>query len=316
MLQSCMQFTDEKLQDIISLLKDKLLTQDSVSFEVLNPDVGCFYSGEKFVGNGDTYIYRGYKNWVDLAQSLQCRMSTPKQSSRHTVAITYHKLQQDSFHDTKVDDISEKYGSDSKFALIDKSQESAFLYYYLQALSYSGMKDKSKILNLGINRADEFVIIKDMLQEDFNSKEFVGIDFSNSAIQQAKERFANYNNVKFYTHDINELKTLGLGRFDMLISIGTLQSTTLNLKPLFMSLVQEHLTQDASIILGFPNSRWIGKELVYGAKVPNYKDSELGVMLSDVMFCKKYLQQKKYRVRVFGKDYIFLSATKIGCCDE
>ena len=60
-----------------------------------------------------------------------------------------------------------------------------------------------------------------------------------------------------------------------------------------MKLVQEYLRKDAAIILGFPNSRWMGGEMVYGAKVPNYTMSEMGHLFSDVIFCKKYLQQKK-----------------------
>jgi len=138
----------------------------------------------------------------------------------------------------------------------------------------------------------------------------VGIDHSESAIAYAKEIFPE-NNVNFYSEDINNLDALKLGQFDLLISIGTLQSPSINFKPFFMKLVQEYLTKDAAIILGFPNSRWMGGELVYGAKVPNYAMSEMGHLFSDVIFCKKYLQQKKFRVTLTGKQYIFLTATKI-----
>ncbi len=78
-----------------------------------------------------------------------------------------------------------------------------------------------------------------------------------------------------------------------------------------MSLVQHYLEKDAAIILGFPNSRWIGGEMIYGAKAPNYAMSEMSLLFNDVMFCKKYLQQKKFRVTLTGKQYIFLTATKI-----
>lgn len=42
----------------------------------------------------------------------------------------------------------------------------------------------------------------------------------------------------FYTEDINQLDSLDLGRFDLLISIGTMQSPSINFKLFFMSLVQ------------------------------------------------------------------------------
>jgi len=110
--------------------------------------------------------------------------------------------------------------------------------------------------------------------------------------------------------DIGKLDT-GLGRFDLLITIATLQSVDSNFKKLFMDLVQQLLTKEASIIMGFPNSRWIDGELIYGAKVPHSKDSDLSTLIKDIYFCKKYLQQHHYRVKIFGKEYIFLVATKI-----
>ena len=79
-----------------------------------------------------------------------------------------------------------------------------------------------------------------------------------------------------------------------------------------MSLVQKYLTPNGAFILGFPNSRWIDNELIYGAKAPNYPYSEMSLLFNDVIFAKKYLQQKKFRVTITGREYIFLTATKIG----
>jgi hypothetical protein len=78
-----------------------------------------------------------------------------------------------------------------------------------------------------------------------------------------------------------------------------------------MKLVQEYLTQNGALILGFPNSRWMGGEMIYGAKAPNYPYSEMTLLYKDVYYCKKYLQQKKFRVTLTGKDYVFLTATSI-----
>ena len=125
-----------------------------------------------------------------------------------------------------------------------------------------------------------------------------------------KKRFPE-KNMYFYTKDINDLDTLKLGQFDLLISIGTLQSPSINFKPFFMTLVQNYLKKDSALILGFPNSRWFGGEIIYGAKAPNYTMNEMSILFNDIIFAKKYLQQKKYRVTLTGKYYIFLTATKI-----
>jgi trans-aconitate methyltransferase len=140
---------------------------------------------------------------------------------------------------------------------------------------------------------------------------FVGIDHAKSALEEARERFPE-TNVTFHAHDINQLETLDLGTFDLLISIGTLQSPGIHFKPLLMNLVQHYLSRDSALILGFPNSRWRDGEMLYGAKAAHYNFSEMGVVLEDILFAKRYLQQKKYRVMITGKHYLFLTAVRIG----
>jgi len=216
---------------------------------------------------------------------------------------------QQSFHQDKGLG-KEKYGNNSSFSLINKNEEPSFIHSYTQALFNVNIKAKKNILNLGVNRGDEFEVIKNILtKEEFEKLNLVGVDYSASAITLAKQRFAK--NAIFYTHDINDLDKLALEKTDLLISIGTLQSSSINFKLLFMSLVQNYLKKDGSIILGFPNCRWIGGEMIYGAKAKNYSFSELSVLHKDIYFCKKYLQQKKYRVTITGKNYLFLTATKI-----
>ena len=114
----------------------------------------------------------------------------------------------------------------------------------------------------------------------------------------------------FYSHDINDLDALSLEPSDLIISIGTLQSPGINYKPFLQTLIQEHLNRDGAIILGFPNSRWIDGEMIYGAKMRNYKESDLSLVLSDIDYAKRYLQQKKFTVRISGKEYIFLTAVR------
>ena len=305
-----MTFTTQTMQEIIPYLQTRLKDQGKISFKVLDPDLEEGYAGKEVIVEGKRYIYRGYKAWVDLAELLKCKMLTPQKQDNTLVCIHFKKLNTDSFH-TDIQE-SEKYGTTSHFAQIHKMEEPAFLYYYQQALGNVKVEERKWILNLGVNRGDEFEVIKKRLDTDtYKDIEFVGIDHSQSAIAYAKKLFPE-ENMTFYTHDITALERLTLGRFDLLISIGTLQSPSINFKPFFMSLVQNYLEKDAAIILGFPNSRWVGGEMLYGAKAPNYAMSEMSLLFNDVIFCKKYLQQKNYRVTITGKQYIFLTATKIG----
>lgn len=306
-------FTNQSMFDITNVLqKDQEKSKkEIIEFEVLNPDLySSIYSGEVVCINNIKYIYRSYKAWVDLSQKIYCRMLTPVINSEETVIIRFEKLNlEDSFHKVKLEK-KEKYGIDSTFSLINKNEEPEVLLTYLQALKNVKIESKKRILNLGINSGEEFELIKDYLEE-FNNIEFVGIDYCKSAIEQAKEKFKENKNVSFYAYDINNLSDLSLEKFDLIISIGTLQSSNLDFNKVFMNIVQNYLKKDGSMILGFPNCRWIDGEIIYGAKAPNYSFSEMSILFKDAYFCKKYLQQKKFRVTLTGKYYIFLTATSI-----
>jgi SAM-dependent methyltransferase len=308
-----LRFTNESMLDISTYLKSEFdKGETKVVFEVLNPDslVGA-YAGKTVPIENRTYIYRGYKTWTDLAELLFCRMLTPTRVDKDIVCLRFEKLDlEDSFH--KSEGAQEKYGVDSPFFQIHKNEEPAFLLPYKHALENVKIGKRRRVLDLGVNSGDEFALVKAIsAEEDYSNTEFVGIDYSASAIAFAQKRFPE-DNVRFIEHDINKLDELELGRFDLIISIGTFQSPNIDFKPFFMSLVQNYLRLDGAIILGFPNCRWMGGEMIYGAKVPNYAYSEMGMLYSDVIYCKKYLQQKKFRVTLTGKDYVFLTATKIG----
>ncbi len=308
-------FTTQSMQDVMTWFTSQVKhceVGECISFETLDPDLGEGYAGEQLCIEKIDYVYRSYKAWVDLAELLLCKMMTPEKSTYPLVKMCFKKLEiQSSFHLDTQSPKEEKYGIDSSFSQINKMEEPAFLYYYTQALRNATLNKKTRILNLGINTGDEFSVIKNSLDAHaYENISLVGVDHSKTAIRYASNCFPE-ENVSFYAHDINDLDSLNLGRFDLLISIGTLQSPSIHFKPFFMSLVQNYLEKDAAIILGFPNSRWIGGEMIYGAKAPNYVMSEMSLLFDDVIFCKKYLQQHKFRVTLTGKQYVFLTATKI-----
>ncbi len=305
------------MPEIITIAKRELAKiEDSgiFEFEVLNPDMGIgLYAGETVELDGKDYIHHSIKAWSSLAELLSCRILLPIANSKHTIIIRYQKLNTiDSFHQNHTNEMTEKYGDSSIFARINKLEEPTFIWAYHKALESVKIEKRKQVLDLGINRADEFMAIKNYLSIDiFESITFTGIDYSASAIEYAKQSLA-YPNINLICHDINKLNSLDLGKHDLIISIGTLQSPGIETKPLVMSLVQEYLTKDGAIIFGFPNSRWSDGELIYGAKAPNYPYPEMSLVIKDIYWIKKYLQQHKFRVTVTGREYLFLTATRIG----
>ena len=118
------------------------------------------------------------------------------------------------------------------------------------------------------------------------------------------------DNYIFYNEDISKISSLNIPRQDIVISIGTLQSPELDGKAVLRYIVQNLIKDNGSIILGFPNSRYIDREVVYGAKTKNYTESNLNLLIKDISFYKKYLQQHKFKVITFGKYYVFLVAKR------
>jgi SAM-dependent methyltransferase len=281
-------FTNYKLFDILNIIQKEikqLKIHSILEFKISNPN---------------------YKDLVDMAQIFYCEMLNPIIIDTNNIIVRYKKLNQNSSFHKDIDD-TEKYGINSNFATINKNNHTSFLYYYLQSLKLIELNSRIRILNLGINSGEEFEIIK-KYSNNFKNQELIGIDYCQSAIQKAKENFKD-ENINFIQADIKDIDKLNLGKFDLVISIGTLQSTNLNFNILFQDIVQKYLKKNGAIILGFPNCRWIDSQMVYGAKMKNYNFPESSLVFKDVIFCKKYLQQKRFKVNIIGKDYIFLIAT-------
>jgi trans-aconitate methyltransferase len=317
-------FTDENLYELHRWLAEQLaalFAGDSVAFEVPNPDLGAaqsLYSGQRVsLDDGRVVVYRGMKTWVDLAELLGCRLLTPEvlDSQAPYVRLRMQKLDtSDAFHDVQAAEglpANEKYGVQSRFSRIDKLEEPSYVLTLRAAIERVDLQSGARVLDLGVNDGQELALFRSVYGEArFEQLSFVGVDHSASALARAAERFASH--CQFIQHDINEIAKLALGRFDLLFSIATLHSPGIReSKKLFMQLIQEHLTPSGAVILGFPNCRWAGGEVSYGAQSKNHNFRELSLLFKDVDFCKRYLQQHRFRVTLTGKYYVVLTATKL-----
>ena len=183
-------FSNISMLEIINIIKSQNL--DRFKFKAINPDIKSgVYSGTKIEIDGKEYIYRSLKNWINLAEIFKYKPLLPKKVDRYFVEFEFVKLKDKSFHNTNSS--KDKYGTDSEFAKINKQEESSFLYYYLESLNEVDINSCQNILNLGINRGDEFVTIKEYLKSNFYQKNFTGVDYSQSAISEAKKVLIDKN---------------------------------------------------------------------------------------------------------------------------
>ena len=310
-------FTDQPLLQVIRYLTEQASSAtggEIFAIETCRPECkGSRYEGSRITVGGIPVRARSLCAWTDLAETVGCRLLTPSPMDDNWMKLSFQKLEPNaSWHDAEAVSVTEKYGVDSTFSDIDKREDPSFLDGFSKSLTMVSPKAGDSVLNLGINTGDEFALLEDLLPKAlFETLQLVGVDHCASAVGCAKDRFPA-ENIQFLCGDINRLESLDLpSRFDLITSIGTLQSPGIETKRVFMSLIQNHLTDRGSVLFGFPNCRYVDGEIVYGAKTKNYSEPELSLLIKDIHFAKKYLQQHRFKVRIFGKHYLFLAGIRL-----
>lgn len=303
-------FTDEPLALVISTLEAQLGTLgtgERVTFFALDPDLGAGrFAGEPTEVGGVRYRHRPLRVWLELAERLGCRLHTPERDG-NLVKLSLSKLGVASWHgENSMAESGDAYGQDSGFARVQKLEEPTFWLDYTEALERVALKPQSRVLSLGVGRGDELVPFETLFA-DYDLS-FVGIDHSASALGSARERFPD-DNYRFIQADLGE-RGLELGRFDLVVSIATFQSPGVQGHTLIREVVQHHLSEHGSLILALPNCRYRDGEISYGAKLKNFTQPELSLVVKDLAFYRKYLQQHRFRVFVTGKYYLFLTAVR------
>ncbi|WP_034343390.1 class I SAM-dependent methyltransferase [Deinococcus misasensis] len=296
-------FGSEPLFQVISEIQNKLLEAEKVSFQVLDPDPFLGHYAGETVKIGETpYLYHPLRVWMDLADRLDCHMQVPEKHPPF-MKVTFQRRKSRGRDRTPSAD-PEKYGAHTEFQRIHKLAEPCFVLDALQALQSLNLPDGARVLDLGVNTAEELHLLNWAYPE--HTFEVLGIDHSESALQVARERFPEH---QFRVADINHLPE-DLGQFDLILSIGTLQSANIEVEAVFRRLLK-HIKGGGHWLLGFPNCRYVDGEVSYGARMVNYRDPELSLLFKDVAFFRRYFQKHRYHVNVTGKYDMLVTARSL-----
>jgi SAM-dependent methyltransferase len=301
--------------------------------DVLDPDLGRgLHAGERLVVDGVEYVHRPFRVWVDLAERMRLRLKTPRPAAAPLVHLVFEPLStrdpEAAPEQVERTDRTEKYGTASPFARISKHEDPSFVLDMADALERIALPAGARVLDLGVNTGDELALIVE-LWPALRDATLVGVDHSASAIAAARARFSGPSRgaargpvggpadanegprVELHVADLapaDALTSLGLGRFDLVLSIGTLQSPGIDDRDLLRRIVQDHLTPTGAVLLGIPNCRYVDGEVEYGTRMKNFTQPELGLLIKDVAFYRKYLQQHHRQVFVTGKHYVLVTA--------
>ena len=295
------------LLEIIAQLQRQLADgADVVTLRVLDPDRGrgC-HAGERIDIEGSEHVHRPWRVWVELADRLGLRLCTPKLIEPPLVELRFERLSP--VATPSIDDRREKYGTASEFARIRKAEEPSFLLDFADALARVNPRPDARILSLGVNAGDELALLLELRPTLREQASFVGVDHSASAIARARERFPAPRH-RFVETDLASLAQLELGRFDVVLALDVLQSPGVDSDALLRHVVQALLTDSGALILGLPNCRYRDGELTHGARSKNFAQPELGLLVRDVAFYRRYLQQHRRKVFVTGSHELLITA--------
>ena len=293
-------FGRESLLEIIAYAEQRLAEgADSFGFRVLDPDLGRGrHAGELVEHEGRSFLHRPLRVWVDFAERLGLRLRTPRRIGDGLIELGFERLvlQRQAVEPS----VRERYGASSAYARISKLEDPGFVIDLADAVGRTRLAPGARVLDLGVNTGDEILV----MQRAQPAIEVVGIDHSESALAIARARFPTSS---FLVADLGALAALGLGTFDLVISLNTMQSPGIDDRALLRQIVQRYLAPGGAVILGLPNSRYVDGELVYGARMKNFRQPELGLLIKDVAFYRKYLQQHGRQVFVTGKHYMLVT---------
>ena len=119
-----------------------------------------------------------------------------------------------------------------------------------------------------MNRGDEFLPFYERDAWRKLNLNLVGMDHSSSAIEKARARFPQgVHRSEYRCEDLCEMDLKKDEQYGLLISINTLHGSYFDGKAIFRKVFQEHLkNKSGSVILGFPNCRYMDGEVIYGGK--------------------------------------------------
>ncbi len=306
-----MDCADESLLAIVGAIRAQLAAGEStIVVHALDPDLGrSRYAGERVEHAGRARVHRPFRVWVDLAERLSLRLSTPRSIGEGLIELKFEALDPSaSWHlDSPAPEPSEKYGQASGYARISKLEDPNLVLDVADALDRIELPANPRILDLGVNSGDELALIVALRPELRDTASFVGIDHCASALALARQRFPGPNHC-FLEADINTLPELDLGVFDLIVSMATFQSPGVDDRALLRHLVRDRLAASGAVILGIPNCRYVDGEQLHGAKMRNYSQADLSLVIRDIAFFKRYFQQHRRRVFVTGKSYLLVTA--------
>ncbi len=296
-------FTTEPLSAVLDWLRAELQARNEARLLVPDPDPGHalgLYPGEP----GPVGIHRPYLSWLDAADLLDAQFLTPERQGDRVLLHFRRRVV------APRDRGEGRYAAGSEFARVNKPEDPHFLHDLAEALARADLRAGARVLSLGVNSGREL----DLLEHAYPGHSFrvLGLDLDASALALARARHPAYD---FRVQDVTqpglgELPLRDGGRFDLVLALSLLQSPGVNQEDLLRTLRSDLLAPSGALILGFPNARYRGGELSYGARMLNFTRPDLSLLMRDVTGARRHLQRHGFTVYVTGKYEVLVTGVR------
>ncbi len=292
--------TQQPLHEVLFLLRRALQEAESVTFNAPDPAGGCgLYAGEVLPGGS---LYRSWQSWADIAERLNAQLLTPEKQAGGRVQLTLRRL-------PPVQRLSE-YGQGSDFQRLNKLEDPWFLDTFVEALQRCNLAPGARILSVGVGSGRELEALALAYPEQ--AFEVVGLDLDPSAVALARERYVQAGGPSGWRFEVADLNALpqSLGQFDTVLALSVLQSRHVTLDTALRGLIKWHLKPTGALVVGLPNCRYTAGEVRYGARMLNFRDPDLSLLLADAALIRRHLQKHSFKVWVTGKYEVLITGLR------
>lgn len=287
----------QPLYELLPRLREALQASEKLTLDIPDPNLGMnLYAGENVPGG----LHRSWQTWADIAERLNAQLLTPQRLDGGRVLLTLRRL----LPITR----AEGYSLGSDFQRLDKLEDPWFLDTFTEALGRAGLREGARVLAVGVGSGRELDALS--LAYPGLGFEVMGVDIDAQVLELARQRHAA-RGWHFEAGDVNALPET-LGHFDLIVALSVLQSRHVNLDLAMRSLIKNHLQPAGAIIIGLPNCRYSGGEVRYGARMLNFRDPDLSLLLADAALVRRHLQKHGFRVWVTGKYEVLVTGVRGG----
>ena len=297
---------------VLPVIRARLAAHGRVTLLVRQEAIGA--DGWRGEPGPDGVPRLGLRDWLDLADALEARLTGPLEAHDRPGATSLFRLErlgpEADVHGRS--DVA-RYGPGGAFARVNKAALPGFRLPLREALAFARdieTPHEERVLVIGCHQGDELEVLA-AADPPIPAERVVGIDRDADALAEARAR---HPGARFVAADLADLaagEALPVdGRFELIVAVAVLQSRGLDGPAVLRGLIRHHAAERGGVVVGVPASRFRDGEVAWGARTRNFRETDLSLVVRDLAGHRRYLHQHGYRTRIGGRYDLLLAGRR------